>query len=333
MACCCCRRSDENAQDIRSEQVLRNILKLGKGGELYETFEITITSDDEREVEGKIVNEEIDTQNKVPFLTVMLNQSFAKVKGEDRENLIADCKHLVKKRKGMLISVADEFLFISTDEIIERKALKKLRKLAKKLAPGLSLGDFEYPVERLSIRLYQNFTASDLDDPSAPLLKGNSVEQEVSSSCFCCCFNPFSRGNESFKFDKYEKSEFGWFYSEFASEEGKHTLRKSIKHMCFVSEDLSTEELKNLMKFFIEFYLTSPEVDLPEKPRLDSEDVTDFVDELTKLLKTHYGPLQEIGIEEVVIWFTHEMPPHYVYRCMQLRPKSFDNSCPSCVIS
>lgn len=331
--CCCCRRSDENTQDIRSEEVLLNILKLGGSGELYETFEITITSDDEHEVQGKIENEEIDTQNKVPFLTVMLDHSFAKLKGEDRENAVADCRALVKKQKGMLISVAEEFLFISTGETIEKKALKRLKKIAKKLARGISVGDFKYSVERLNIRLYQNFTESDLDDPSAPLLQGTSAEQEVSRSCFCCCccFYPFSRTNQPFKFDKRQKSEFGWFYSELASEQGKQTLGKSIKRMCFVSEELTEEEIRNLVKFFIQFYFT--DIDLPNEPSLESEEVRNFVDELTKLLTTHYGPLQEIGIEEVVIWFTHEMPPHYVIRCMKLRPKSFEKSCPSCVIS
>jgi len=205
---------------------------------------------------------------------------------------------------------------------------------AKKVGKiGLRLDGFgKFSAERLDIRLYGDPELTDLDNigPDAPLLPRNGSLETSGSHwlcCFCCCSS--RRRDDPFKFDPYEKSEFGWFYADMASENDQQKLRRSIDRMYFASEDLSPEELKHLVEFFIDVYIESLK-DVFEKP--SKQEIEPFQNELSKLLQKHYAP-EDIGTDEVVLWFTHEMPPLYVRRCTQLRPQSFQRSCPSCVIS
>merc|ERR1719220_2613518 len=123
----------------------------------------------------------------------------------------------------------------------------------------------------------------------------------------------------------WEKSEFGWFYSDLANEKGQETLRKSIERISFDSNTLEGKELGHVVEFYIHFYIrTALELQTDE---IEAGVIEDFRAELTHLLQHHFTG-KDLDVEDTVIWFTHDMPAHFVIRCTQCLPRQF-----SCVIS
>lgn len=326
MACCCFHKRREVRPQKRNEGFLSGIVRYGGAGELYETFTIT-EGNSQGSDDGFITTKkaDINPQGKIPILLVMLTELYVDALEDNKKLLISNFRIYLKEIDAdvMVVSATEEFIFIGTTLTDYDQAREELRKVARCLSDGLALPEFDkFAVKRLDIRLYRDPEHPSDDDPNSPLL-GHRRPKQSDFCCACCCFRPSE--NEALKFDAWEKSEFGWFYAELANEQGQETLRKSIERMSFASNILQDEELRHVVEFYINFYIHT---ELDEQPdEIEREVIDGFCDELTHLLQKHFrgAPLEA---EDTVIWFTHNMPAHYVIRCTQCLPRRF-----SCVIS
>jgi len=327
--CCCCGYANER-HDIRSKEKLREIKKLGGKGVLFEEFDLSGNRGPQDPESNRRLG--VNQIGRVPMLILML---------DEEPKVIEACKDVIEVQTNsrvVVVAIVEEFIIIGPIDVDYEKALKELRHVAGVLIEeGLCITENEsFVCERVNIRLYPDPEAPDPGElqlnrgASEPLLsRRNSKRHNPRSDrvCWlcCCCCNSAVDPNKPFVFDTWEKSEFGWFYTEVAKANGEENLRKSIDRIDFTSDTLNSEQLVVLVDFFISYYFWLNS-DLPENR--DEESVTNFRNELVSYLKKHYDN-SPIDSEDVVKWFTREMPRHYVWRSTQLAPER----CPSCVIS
>lgn len=329
--CCCCCGNSNKRHDIRTKENLREIKKLGGVGVLFEEF------DDSGSLGSR---QGVDEFGKVPMILLELDQDFGAISKE--QEVIEECEEVIEtmaEGRVVVVAIKEEFIFIGPIDADYEKALIVMRRLAKKLVDGLSLPEYgeTFHSERVNIRLFTDPDAPDPGEPSLddgatqPLLSSrqSSVNPSSDRVCWlCCCFCCSSSAdpNKPFVFDTWEKSEFGWFYTGIANQtNGEENLRKSVDRMSFTSDSMSLEDLGLLVDFFISYYCTSKDI----AGHRDEESVSKFKSELLDYLERYFKNDHEIDSEDVVKWFTREMPRHYCWRSTKLSPQRLS----SCVIS
>jgi len=330
--CCCCCGNPNKRHEIRTKENLREIKKLGGAGVLFEEFDDS----------GSLgTRQGVDESGRVPMLLLELDEDFGAISKE--QALIEKCIEVIEtiaKGRVAVVAIIEEFVYIGPIDVDYEKALKVIRRLARKLTDGLSIPGYEaFHSNRVNIRLFGDPDAPDPGESSLsasasqPLLSTRTSSQRVKSRsdrvCWlCCCFccSSSANSNKPFVFDSWEKSEFGWFYTGIANEtNGEEDLRKSVDRMVFTSDSMSWEQLGHLVDFFISYYFTSKDI----TDHRDEDSVSNFRGELLGYLKRYYKNDHAIDSEDVIKWFTREMPRHYCWRSTKLSPQKLS----SCVIS